>query len=55
MTKKEMEVTSKFEWLDPSQIRDANGRRLDDSLYARTTLYTPPEASKKMTASQKQH
>ncbi|PNY08616.1 DNA mismatch repair protein msh7-like, partial [Trifolium pratense] len=55
MTKKELEVASKFEWLDPSRIRDANGRRPNDSLYDRTTLYIPPEVMKKMTASQKQY
>ncbi|GAU17462.1 hypothetical protein TSUD_143160 [Trifolium subterraneum] len=55
MTKKELEVASKFEWLDPSRIRDANGRRPNDPLYDRTTLYIPPEVMRKMTASQKQY
>ncbi|KAJ1419832.1 P-loop containing nucleoside triphosphate hydrolase [Sesbania bispinosa] len=55
MTKKEAEVASKFEWLDPSRIRDANGRRPNDPLYDRTTLYVPPEVLKKMSASQKQY
>ncbi|KAI5441851.1 hypothetical protein KIW84_011055, partial [Lathyrus oleraceus] len=55
MTKKELAVVSKFEWLDPSRIRDANGRRPNDPLYDRTTLYIPPEVMKKMTASQKQY
>ncbi|CAL0323980.1 unnamed protein product [Lupinus luteus] len=55
MTKKEAEVASRFEWLDPSRIRDANGRRPNDPLYDRTTLYIPPEVLKKMTASQKQY
>lgn len=55
MTKKELEVASKFEWLDPSRIRDANGRRLDDPFYDRTTLYIPPEVLREMTASQKQY
>ena len=55
MTKKEAEVASKFEWLDPSRIRDANGRRSNDPLYDRTTLYIPPEALGKMSASQKQY
>ncbi|XP_024641259.1 DNA mismatch repair protein MSH7 isoform X2 [Medicago truncatula] len=55
MTKKELEIASKFEWLDPSRIRDANGRRPDDPLYDRTTLYIPPEVLRKMTASQKQY
>jgi DNA mismatch repair protein MSH6 len=55
MTKKELEVASKFEWLDPSRIRDANGRRPSDPLYDKTTLYIPPEVMRKMTASQKQY
>jgi DNA mismatch repair protein MSH6 len=55
MTKKELEVASKFEWLDPSRIRDANGRRPNDPLYDKTTLYIPPEVMRKMTASQKQY
>ena len=55
MTKKEAEVASKFEWLNPSRIRDANGRRSNDPLYDRTTLYIPPEALGKMSASQKQY
>ncbi|KAK7314493.1 hypothetical protein VNO77_33018 [Canavalia gladiata] len=55
MTKKEADLASKFEWLDPSRIRDANGRRCNDPLYDRTTLYIPPEVMKKMSASQKQY
>nr|KYP49318.1 DNA mismatch repair protein Msh6-2 [Cajanus cajan] len=55
MTKKEAEVANKFEWLDPSRIRDANGRRLNDPSYDRTTLYIPPEVLRKMSASQKQY
>lgn len=47
--------TSKFEWLDPAQIRDANGRRPNDPLYDKKTLYLPPDALKKMSASQKQY
>ncbi|KAK3439228.1 hypothetical protein EUGRSUZ_C03861 [Eucalyptus grandis] len=47
--------TSKFEWLDPSRIRDANRRRPDDPLYDKRTLYIPPEALSKMTASQRQY
>ncbi|KAJ8749841.1 hypothetical protein K2173_013244 [Erythroxylum novogranatense] len=47
--------TSKFEWLDPSRIRDANGRRPNDPLYDKRTLYIPPDALKKMSASQKQY
>ncbi|CAJ1951821.1 unnamed protein product [Sphenostylis stenocarpa] len=55
MTKKEVEVASKFEWLDPSRIRDANGRRPNNPLYDRTTLYIPPEVLTKLSASQKQY
>ncbi|XP_061366489.1 DNA mismatch repair protein MSH7 [Gastrolobium bilobum] len=55
MTKKELEVASKFEWLDPSQIRDDNRRRPNDPLYDRATLYIPPEVLKKMSATQKQY
>lgn len=51
----EADTTSKFEWLDPSKIRDANRRRPDDPLYDKRTLYIPPEALKKMSASQKQY
>ncbi|GAV79508.1 MutS_V domain-containing protein/MutS_I domain-containing protein/MutS_II domain-containing protein/MutS_III domain-containing protein [Cephalotus follicularis] len=49
------DTTSKFEWLEPSRIRDANGRRPGDPLYDKKTLYIPPDALKKMTASQKQY
>lgn len=55
MTKKEVDMASKFEWLDPSRIKDANGRRPNNPLYDRTTLYIPPEVMKKMSASQKQY
>nr|POE86233.1 dna mismatch repair protein msh7 [Quercus suber] len=41
--------------LDPVRIRDANGRRPGDPLYDRKTLYIPPDALKKMSASQKQY
>ncbi|KAI0487869.1 hypothetical protein KFK09_027692 [Dendrobium nobile] len=47
--------SSKFEWLNPSTIRDANGRRPSDPLYDERTLYIPPDALKKMSASQKQY
>lgn len=47
--------TSKFEWLDPSRIRDGNRRRPDDPLYDKRTLYIPPEALGKMSASQRQY
>ncbi|GAB2292219.1 DNA mismatch repair protein msh7 [Dionaea muscipula] len=49
------ETASKFEWLDPSQTKDANGRRPGDALYNKRTLYIPPDAFKKMSASQKQY
>ncbi|KAI9128946.1 hypothetical protein K1719_000429 [Acacia pycnantha] len=55
MTKKEVDMASKFEWLDPSRIRDANGRKPDDPLYDRTTLLIPPGVLGKMSASQKQY
>ncbi|CAH9131382.1 unnamed protein product [Cuscuta epithymum] len=51
----EFEMTSKFEWLHPSRIRDANSRRPSDPLYDNTTLYIPPDALRKMSASQKQY
>ncbi|KAL2929255.1 DNA mismatch repair protein MSH7 [Bienertia sinuspersici] len=49
------EIASKFEWLHPSRIRDANGRRPSDPFYDKKTLYIPPETLKKMSASQKQY
>lgn len=49
------DTNSKFEWLDPCQIRDANRRKPGDPLYDKRTLYIPPEALKKMSASQKQY
>ncbi|XP_062090746.1 DNA mismatch repair protein MSH7 [Humulus lupulus] len=49
------DTASKFEWLDPSRIKDANGRKRDDPLYDSTTLYIPADALKKMSASQKQY
>ncbi|KAL0013929.1 hypothetical protein SO802_000998 [Lithocarpus litseifolius] len=58
LNKNHTEVTdtiSKFEWLDPARIRDANGRRPGDPLYDKKTLYIPPDALKKMSASQKQY
>ncbi|KAL5838399.1 hypothetical protein ACOSQ3_015568 [Xanthoceras sorbifolium] len=53
--REETDATSKFEWLDPSQIRDANKRRPGDPLYDKKTLYIPPDTLKKMSASQKQY
>ncbi|KAJ0524488.1 putative DNA mismatch repair protein MutS [Helianthus annuus] len=49
------EMASKFEWLHPSKIKDANGRRPDNPLYDKRTLYIPPDVFKKMSASQKQY
>ncbi|XP_031387597.1 DNA mismatch repair protein MSH7 [Punica granatum] len=46
---------SKFDWLNLSRIRDANRRRPEDPLYDKSTLYIPPEALNKMSASQKQY
>ncbi|XP_059638111.1 DNA mismatch repair protein MSH7 [Cornus florida] len=48
-------TTSKFEWLDPSRIRDANGRRPNDALYDKRTLYIPPDALRKLSTTQKQY
>ncbi|CAN8258263.1 unnamed protein product [Cochlearia groenlandica] len=53
--KKEVINGTKFEWLEPSRIRDANRRRPDDPLYDKQTLYIPPDIFKKMSASQKQY
>ncbi|CAH8326703.1 unnamed protein product [Eruca vesicaria subsp. sativa] len=53
--KKEVKEGTKFEWLEPSRIRDANRRRPDDPLYDRKTLYIPADVFKKMSASQKQY
>ncbi|CAL9241952.1 unnamed protein product [Arabidopsis halleri] len=53
--KKEVNEGTKFEWLEPSRIRDANRRRPDDPLYDRKTLYLPADVFKKMSASQKQY
>ncbi|KAM3347697.1 hypothetical protein ACQJBY_021561 [Aegilops geniculata] len=46
---------SKFEWLNPLNIRDANKRQPDDPLYDKRTLFIPPDALRKMSASQKQY
>ncbi|CAI9100302.1 OLC1v1037275C1 [Oldenlandia corymbosa var. corymbosa] len=48
-------MSSKFEWLHPSKIKDAKGRRPGNPLYDKRTLYIPPDALKKMSASQKQY
>ena len=49
------DIASKFEWLDPSRIKDSNGRRPGDPLYDKKTLYIPLNVLKKMSASQKQY
>ncbi|KAG8367410.1 hypothetical protein BUALT_Bualt16G0069000 [Buddleja alternifolia] len=49
------ETLSKFEWLHPSRIKDANGRKSGDPLYDKRTLYIPPDALRKMSASQRQY
>ncbi|KAK1396879.1 DNA mismatch repair protein MSH7 [Heracleum sosnowskyi] len=49
------EVTSKFEWLHTSKIKDANGRRPNSPSYDKRTLYIPPDALRNMSASQKQY
>ncbi|XP_047320706.1 DNA mismatch repair protein MSH7 [Impatiens glandulifera] len=49
------EMDSKFEWLDLCKIKDANGRRPEDPLYDKRTLYIPPHVLTKMTASQRQY
>jgi DNA mismatch repair protein MSH6 len=46
---------SKFEWLNPQNIRDANKRRPEDPLYDKRTLFIPPDALRKMSTSQKQY
>ncbi|KAL4563948.1 hypothetical protein LXL04_027997 [Taraxacum kok-saghyz] len=49
------EMASKFDWLHPSRIKDANGRRPNDPLYDKRTLYIPPHVLSTMSASQKQY
>lgn len=49
------DTISKFEWLHPSRIKDANGRKPEDPLYDKKTLYIPPDALRKMSASQRQY
>lgn len=46
---------AKFDWLMPSKIKDAKGRRPDHPLYDKRTLYIPPDVLTKMTASQRQY
>ncbi|KAG6424168.1 hypothetical protein SASPL_114581 [Salvia splendens] len=49
------DTISKFEWLHQSQIKDANGRKPAHPLYDKRTLYIPPDALRKMSASQRQY
>ncbi|KAH6803228.1 MUTS-like protein 7 [Perilla frutescens var. frutescens] len=49
------DTISKFEWLHPSRIKDGKGRKPQDPLYDRRTLYIPPDALRKMSASQRQY
>lgn len=49
------EVSSKFEWLHPSKIKDGNGRRPNNPSYDKRTLFIPPDALRNMSASQKQY
>ncbi|XP_023736009.1 DNA mismatch repair protein MSH7 [Lactuca sativa] len=49
------ETASKFDWLHPSRIKDANGRRPNNPLYDKRTLYIPPDVLRTMSASQKQY
>ncbi|XP_075514538.1 LOW QUALITY PROTEIN: DNA mismatch repair protein MSH7 [Primulina tabacum] len=51
----DFKLISKFEWLHPSQIKDANGRNIGDPLYDKRTLYIPPDALSRMSASQRQY
>ncbi|XP_031505729.1 DNA mismatch repair protein MSH7 [Nymphaea colorata] len=46
---------TKYEWLNASSIRDANGRRPGDPLYDKRTLHIPPDALKKMSTTQRQY
>lgn len=46
---------SKFEFLDPLVIRDANLRKPSDPLYDKRTLHVPKDVLDKMSASQKQY
>lgn len=51
----DFKLISKFEWLHPSRSKDANGRNIGDLLYDKGTLYIPPDALSRMTASQRQY
>jgi hypothetical protein len=46
---------ARFEWLLPSKIKDAKGRRPDHPLYDKRTLFIPHDVLAKMTASQRQY
>lgn len=49
------DTISKFEWLHPSRMKDGNGRKPEDPLYDRRTLYIPPNALRTLSASQRQY
>lgn len=49
------EVKAKFDWLNPSKVRDSKGRKSGDQLYDKRTLKIPSDALHKMSASQKQY
>eukprot|EP00249_Psilotum_nudum_P023850 c29006_g2_i1 orf=215-1384(+) len=49
------ELSTKFEWLQPSKIRDAKGRTPSDPFFDKRTVQIPPNVLSKMTASQKQY
>ncbi|KZV29596.1 cell division control protein 48 C isoform 1 [Dorcoceras hygrometricum] len=51
----DFKLISKFEWLHPSRIKDADGRNPGDPLYDKRTLYIPPYALSRMSASQRQY
>lgn len=48
-------MASKFDWLHPSRIKDANGRRPNNPLYDKRTLYIPPDVLRTMPTSQKEY
>ncbi|KAI5057624.1 hypothetical protein GOP47_0027639 [Adiantum capillus-veneris] len=49
------EAKAKFDWLNPSKVRDSKGRRMGEQYFDKRTLQIPLEALNKMTASQKQY
>ncbi|XP_024516949.1 DNA mismatch repair protein MSH7 isoform X1 [Selaginella moellendorffii] len=49
------EAQAKFEWMQPSNIRDGNGRNHSDPLFDVRTVHIPENVLKKMSASQRQY